>query len=253
MRRALPERPGILSSQAADERHRASLRRRRARRAGKASGVARRGRAKGRAVPHRRTRELALDERGGRPIRQANRAEFDRRHIASGPSNQQGRDTGWLVYCQDMRVARRERSAQTTGPQRVRGLVLAARPRCRRTVQRHRRRLERMGLMRYGHVRRKGEKIGERDSIRVSPTWRNVTLPSGQHRQGLRPYLSVLESPKLPSVDRLERGRHPRACERHEQQVTERGGANLPAPGSDPLDGPLTAWGAQMLLQLGYG
>ncbi len=177
--------------------------------------------------------------------------------------------TSFLIYRQDLAVARREGSAQTTGPQRVRGLEKAGRVRCKRTVQRQRRRLERMGLMRYGHIKRKGAKEGERDSLRVTPTWGNVTLPRGQHRQGLRPYLSVLEQPE---IDRENCGRDlptlpeaavPSAGDelrkpasgtgRDEKRLgTEGRGASPPELVPGP-EAPLTSWGAQMMLQLGLG
>lgn len=66
-----------------------------------------------------------------------------------------------------MRLYRKKgQDFQTTNWQRQTSLAQHGRPRGRRTVQRTRARRQRMGLVRYEHVRRAGATRGRRDSLR---------------------------------------------------------------------------------------
>lgn len=187
-RRANPEfqgdyRPGGLTGRAS--------RRAIARRAGIASGVKRRQLSRGRR-PQRRDRgeALALSYR----IRQATSGEFERLYQRmcereSLPFDRRGLNTAYALYRLDVASYRAQgQDHETTNRQRGIALSSHGRPRCRRTIQLTRKRLEAMGLVRYHHVRRSGAQRtpGQLDSLRVQlmplPRLRrlaNCTPPTG--------------------------------------------------------------------------
>ena len=153
-------------------------RRRRARKAGLASGRARRRMAdpRMRAV---KQRELALNFR----VRIVDRAEFARLDAAQrlragiGPS-ERGLETRWQLYLARVRSYKAKgQGFCTTNAQSARALELAGRRRCRRTVQRTDALLAEMGLLRRYHDRRGGSAAGNRDRLRVQLAPSFVTLP----------------------------------------------------------------------------
>lgn len=144
----------------------------RARVAAKASSKARRAKARGRAVAHRRTRELAHAD--AYPVRRLSRERFARlfyeRAVRRGCRvSERGLETLWQLY-----LAEREwfdakgQSFITTNGQQSAALTRHSRPRCPRTVQRSHRELAHMGLLACHHVRRGGATTGNRDCLRVT-------------------------------------------------------------------------------------
>lgn len=172
-------------------------RRARARRAGYASGVARRRRSTVRRPPRARTGQHAVSL--AYKVRQVTAAEFEDRyrvmceqHDGAGrackvsacdlcgakkgtpcapiPFDQRGLNTARELYRQQMTAFRHHgQDWETTNAQISRGLECRGRGRSRRTVQRNRKRLEAMGLVGYSHVVRSGwlRIPGKLDTLRV--------------------------------------------------------------------------------------
>lgn len=165
----------------------AVLRREAARKAGFASGVARRRASTCRRQPRARTGQEALALRYS--IRQVGRDEFERLYRAMCereeiPFDPRGLRSTLELYRQQMTAYRAQgQDWETTNAQMARGMELRGRARCRRTVQRLRKRLVLMGLIAYAHVRRSGRlRIpGKMDTLRVRCLCAkaNVTPPPG--------------------------------------------------------------------------
>lgn len=162
-------------------------RREAARRAGIASGVARRQRSTCRREPRPRNMQEALALRYR--IRQVGPEEFERLYRAMCdrekiPFDARGLHTCLELYRQQMTAYRAQgQDWETTNSQMALGLVKRGRGRSRRTVQRHRKRLVAMGLLGYSHVKRSGalRLPGQMDTLRVRCLCprANVTPPSG--------------------------------------------------------------------------
>lgn len=191
-----PGYPGGMSTKA--------LRREAARKAGKASGRARRQRSTCKRPPRLRSRQDALALRY--PIRQVGHEEFEQLYAAMCereeiPFDRRGLHTAHELYKQQLTAFRVQgQDWETTNTQIARGLELRGRARCRRTVQRTRKRLEAMKLVGYSHVRRSGALCvpGQMDTLRVRclcPRRANVTPPSGA---GASPFGAQL-APALPA------------------------------------------------------
>lgn len=170
------------------EQTRAGWRRARARKAGIASGAARRKRSTCKAAPRPRSGQQALALRY--KIRQVGVEEFEQRYRAMCeaqgiPFDRRGMNTTLELYRVQLTAYRAQgQDYETTNAQAARALELRDRPRCRRTIQRIRKRLEAMGLIAYEHVRRSGHlRIpGQMDTLRVRclcPARANVTPPTG--------------------------------------------------------------------------
>ena len=150
-------------------------RRSRARRAGIASGVARKRLARGRRPPRRRTRQEALNL--SYPHRQLTRKDFACRYEITFPpplhpparaSWESGLETVWLEYVLTWRLYRaRGQHCGTVNRDRAAALSSRGRPRARRSVQRAHRRLEAMGVACYLHERRGGSMPGNKDRLVV--------------------------------------------------------------------------------------
>lgn len=133
-------------------------------------------------------------------LRRISRREFDQRYEAAFPrperptaalSWERGRETLWehVLACYALLCARGQH-CRTTNGQRGQALSSRGRPRCRRTLQRYSRKLERLGLATVLHVRKPP---GQRDCLAIE--WHvtrrvrglHVTPPSGTGNPGLRP------------------------------------------------------------------
>lgn len=171
-------------------RNETAERRAKARRAGYASGVARRRRSTVRRPPRARTGQQAIAL--AYKVRQVGVREFTDRYREMCEDrgiayDVRGLNTALELYRCHLRHHRAcgRQDFETTNDQISRALANNGRPRCRRTVQRQRKRLEWMGLIAYHHVRRSGHRRipGQLDSLRVRalcPARRaNVTPPSG--------------------------------------------------------------------------
>lgn len=165
-------------------------RRARARRAGYASGVARRQRSTVRRPPRARTGQQAIAIIY--KVRQVGAHEFTERYREMCAERGLAYDTRGLhtaleLYRCHLTVHRAQgrQDFETTNEQVSRALAKRGRARCRRTVQRQRKRLVWMGLIAYHHMRRSGARRipGQLDSLRVRalcpPRRANVTPPSG--------------------------------------------------------------------------
>ena len=183
------------------------------RRAGKASGRVRKRLAKRRRTL--RGHELPLVWR----VRQITRTDFERayRRMCAKEGlvyDTRGLHTAYELYRIEWAAYRAQgQDFQTTNGQRSRALALRGRARCRRTVQRTRRRLQAMGLLAYTHIRRGGWRPGQKDSLRVHViprvcTEANVTPLTGAEGDGLRPSTpSALQAgvPPPTAADEVER------------------------------------------------
>lgn len=180
------------------------MRRIRARKAGVASGVARRQRSTRKPPARARSRQEALALRYR--IRQVSEAEFERLYVAMCerdglPFDRRGLNSTLALYRAQVTAYRAQgQDYETTNSQAARALEKRGRARCRRTVQRLRKRLVAMGLIVYHHVKRSGSRRipGQMDTLRVRllcPGKANVTLPPGA-RAGLVPHpaLALSES-----------------------------------------------------------
>lgn len=181
--------PGGKNQRAA----RRSIARRNGRRGGLASGVKRRQLAKGKRIPRSREQAQALALRY--PHRQLSRSRFYATYKHAFPcttdwgagvsSWERGRETCWLLYSQVFtRYRVQGQHFRTSKPQRALALKNAGRARADKTVQRHFRRLEAMGLLKALHYKRGGARAGMRDhlvvEIRTAPKIGCPTAPSGQ-------------------------------------------------------------------------
>lgn len=199
------------------------------RRGGLASGIKRRQLAKGRRVPHARDRQAALAL--AYTVRQVSRREFERLYAAMCasqglPNDRRGLNTAYELYSVEIRAYRAQgQDFETTNRQRELALSSRGRPRCRRTVQLTRKRLEAMGLIRYHHIRRGGWRAGQKDTLRVqllvlerSRRGANCTPPSGAPTP-LRGVVGALPSKALiapPAGGRLGRAAPPPSSEEGE-------------------------------------
>lgn len=174
--------PGGLSGRA--------LRRARARRAGIASGAARRKLSRGKREPRMRSRDHALAL--AYTHRQLDRKRFDELferewprpvHGPAASAWERGRETLWQHYIGIFRLYRaRGQHSRTTNAQRGAALAGRGRPRCRRQVQRLHRRLEQMGVALLGHYKDQGPVPGHRDCLVLeirTPCFQHVTPPAG--------------------------------------------------------------------------
>lgn len=103
--------------------------------------------------------------------------------------DRRGLNTAYELYRADVAAYRAQgQDHETTNAQRGVALASRGRPRCRRTIQLTRKRIEAMGLVAYHHVRRSGARAipGQLDSLRVQlkplPRLRgyaNCTPPTG--------------------------------------------------------------------------
>ena len=140
----------------------------RARRAGIASGVARREAAKLRGSRPRKRMCIVSGKR--------HRALYEAHaHHADKVLSERGLKTSWHVYRSFAARGYDGRVFETTNGQQTRALAKYGRPRCARTVQRHRAILAAMGLIGSKPVHRKGSMTGERDTVRV---WLCATVKS---------------------------------------------------------------------------
>lgn len=193
--------------------------RERARRAGIASGVARRRRG-GRPRQRNRSRgeALALAYRH----RQLTRARFDALYEARFPRPehppaaaawQKGRDTLWTHYLSVWRLYRAcGQHARTTNGQRGAALSSRGRPRCRRTIQRLNRRCAELGLALFVHRRDQGATPGRRDCLVVeirTPHAQHVTPPAGAGAVPSRDEAPALPAPSTPPASAGCAGRVP--------------------------------------------
>jgi len=135
-------------------------RRERARRAGIASGVARREAAKDREKPPRKRRCIVSRKR--------HRALFEAyAHQRDIIVSERGLETSWRLYRSFVARGYDGRVFETTNGQQTRALATYGRPRCTRTVQRHRAILGAIGLVGSKPVHRRGSMAGEKDTVRV--------------------------------------------------------------------------------------
>lgn len=148
----------------------ATRRREQCRRAARASAIRRKQLARGRRIPWARDGDLPLQ---WKPIRQLTRSEFDAAYGAMCAreglkDDTRGRNTAYALYRAEIAAyrVRRRPEGQTTNGQRQVSLSSQGRPRCRRTVQLTRKRLQAMGVVRYEHIRRRGAE-SPRDTLRV--------------------------------------------------------------------------------------
>lgn len=185
-RRAAPDYRGGYAPGGLTEHGR---RRRAARRAGLASGRARRARSpKGPRV----TRQAALALKY--PVRRVSRQRFEERYreccekVWKIRFHQAGFLTAWELYQADRRLFDAcGQDCLTTNAQRGAALANRGRARCRRSVQLTRRRLADMGLEAWHHVRRSGPRRipGQLDCLRLRMVYRGIfrskdcTPPSG--------------------------------------------------------------------------
>lgn len=190
-----PCRPARIA--AATEGARRSLTKRKreqCRRAGRASGRRRRQLARGKRVLQGHELPLVWS------VRQVSRSEFDslygRMCEREGlKDDARGRNTVYALYRVEMAAYYAQgQDFETTNGQRETALSSQGRPRCRRTVQRQRKRLELMELVAYRHIRRSGPACiaGQMDTLRVhllprarargDRTLANVIPPSGAER-----------------------------------------------------------------------
>lgn len=175
---------------------RAKNRHRRACKAAAASAKARRKRAKGRKVPHARTRKDALVL--AYKVIQVNLKTFrvieaERRRERGVQPSERGTMTLWAEYQSCMRAYRAQGNFfGTTNAQRARALALRGRPRCERTIRRAHKELHAMGLLTRTHIRRSAfrkpgfQRPGRRDYLRVQ-VQSFVPLPSAAAASGLKP------------------------------------------------------------------
>lgn len=141
----------------------AAMHRERCRRGGRRSGEVR-----------RQLRDLHGPRRLKR-IRQVGRDEFERlyREMCEREElvfDRRGLNSCWCLYVSLMSRYRAQGNGyETTNAQTCKAMAARDRPRCRRTVQRLRRRLAAMGVMDFHHVKRSGaeRRPGELDSLRV--------------------------------------------------------------------------------------
>ena len=168
------------------------------RRGGIASGIRRRQLAQGRRTPHARSRAQALGLL--HPVRQIGAEQFERLYRAMCERegltfDRRGLNTVYALYRTEMAAYRAQGQCfETTNGQRQDALRNRGRERCRRTVQRNRKRLEAMGLVSYEHIKRGYVKDGawragaRKDTLRVEllpapcegrVRRANVTPPSG--------------------------------------------------------------------------
>lgn len=259
------ERENVRSRHDADDRFAGELQRRkqrqaierhrqRARAGGRASGRVRRA---NRVTPPRprRTREYKLLQ--ARPVHQVTRKRFNRLYFVMRPDGRQrGADAAWRTYAGDFDVYRREGlSAQTTNGQRVQGLASHGHRRCGRTVQRHHRLLEAMGVMRYPHVKRCGGlKKGDMDSLRVYPQIPNVALLFERQQERTTSFSLAVPHGKTglsrpPSA--AKPSRLAPATASIEKEVPPDSPAASDLPPAEPDDAELTPWARQMFLQFG--
>jgi len=184
---ALPGEPGHPSymhpAAAGGHAQGNAARRQRARKAGLASGRARRRLCAARRERQREGKELPLEY----PVAPVDREEFERRAMAWYEQhgirpNAGGIETRWQLYIGLVRVLKvKSQSFCTTNGQRSRALEKAGRPRCTRTVQRQHIVLREMGLLTVFHDRRggAGRRPGsKKDRLRVQFAAINVAPPS---------------------------------------------------------------------------
>lgn len=159
-----------------------SKRRATGRRGGLASGRKRRQLARGRRVPHARSREqaLALSYRH----RQLTETQFRTLYFRVRPT---GYEAGYRTALEHYRsLFRCYRHAgqhyKTTNQQRGAALSSCGRPRCRRQIQRLNRLMEQMGLAHVIHFKDQRATPGHKDCLVVeirSGSLKNVTPPTG--------------------------------------------------------------------------
>jgi hypothetical protein len=198
--------PGGLSPRA--------RRRENARRAGRLSGRARRKTAWARRGiapgPGSRRLKLTYDHR------QPSRTEFDRDYSREFPEPdshqgaamwQKGRQTCWELLMDTWRLrCARGQYCDTTKPRRARQLEARGRGRCEKTVQRHMRRLERLGYVRFVWIR---TQVDQLDYLRVE--WRlhrrftslNVLHPPGTENPGFAGGFSAVPQKPDPAINDL--------------------------------------------------
>ena len=174
------------------------------RRGGLASGVTRRQLARGRRVPHSRTRgqALALAYRQ-RQLRRSEVFRLYERHFprperpTAASAWERGRQTLYEHYVLTFRLYRAAgQHARTTNGQRGAALSSRGRPRCRRTIQRLNRKLETLGLAVVSHYRDQRDRPGHKDCLVVEVRFPDLAChpaPTGQHQPGLRPEVGAAD------------------------------------------------------------
>ena len=185
------------------EEARDSLRRRqhqarqeRARLAGIASGVARREAAKERGRPRRKRRCIVSRERH----RQLYEARCRKLHILLDARSELGLETSYRLYRSLVARGYSGQAFETTNGQQARALTMYGRPRCTRTVQRHRAILAELGLIGSKPVHRRGSMLLQRDTVRVWLCTTQVRVTLLRKKEEEEP--SALLSP--PSTTQIE-------------------------------------------------
>lgn len=154
---------------------------------GQAGGLARKRQLaalpRARRQPRCRTRQQALALRYRQ--RQPTRKQLEAAYIEDG-----GRSDGAPTFAETITedwVLWRAKGAQatTTGPRRAKGLAAAGRPRCARTVRRHRARAVRLGFAAYHHVKHSAAER-HRDHLRVEVFTKMSTCLRQQEQTTLR-------------------------------------------------------------------
>jgi hypothetical protein len=128
-------------------------------------------RPRGRRVGHARDRKRAIARHYRQ--QQVDRAVFERLwrkdcEAQDVQVSERSLETGWAHYralCRTFRA--KGQGYHTSQAQRAAALANAGRARCDRTMRRHTRRLERLGLIRTEHIRKRLMVAGDRDCIAV--------------------------------------------------------------------------------------
>ena len=124
-----------------------------------------------------------------------------------------GLETAWMIYRSERALYDREgQHFRTTNGQRARALDIRGRARCTRTIQRHHRRLERMGFIRVVHVMKSKALKGDRDCLQVTLLHGKsfVTPPTGALAGGTSSLaLASACSPTLAPATAGDAGRDP--------------------------------------------
>lgn len=186
----------------------------------------------------RSRRAMAADRRraeGGWFVRQVTREQFDALYAGMCeregiPDDPRGRNTAYTLYRVEAAAWRAKgQDFETTNGQRTVALNSRGRERQRRTVQRTRKRLEAMGLLRYSHIRRCGARAGHRDSLRVhfmvnaqARTCANDTLRTQRRSRDSVPADSSPETTLIAPAARAGAALRPRKRQAAAPPVSER-------------------------------